>query len=75
MPRLYLAEYHRALTGKHICIACREGILRDNLQYIVADVKFLVRHGIQTTLYHNMANRFANKSIFDYWPIVCLKLQ
>ena len=64
MPRLYLAEYHRALTGKHICIACREGILRDNLQHIVADIKFLVRHGIQTTLYHNMANRFANQKHF-----------
>lgn len=64
MPRLYLAEYHRALAGKHICIACREGILRDNLQHIVADLKFLVRHGIQTTLYHNMANRFANQKHF-----------
>ena len=64
MPRLYLAEYHQALKGKHICIACREGILRDNLSHIVADVKFLVRHGIRTTLYHNMANRFANKKHF-----------
>ena len=64
MPRLYLAEYNRALTGKHICIACREGILRDNLQHIVADIKFLVRHGVHTTLYHNMANRFANQKQF-----------
>lgn len=64
MPRLYLAEYHQALTGKHICIACREGILRDNLPHIIADIKFLVRHGIQTTLYHNMANRFANQKHF-----------
>lgn len=64
MPRLYLTEYHQALTGKHICIACREGILRDNLPHILADVKFLVRHGIQTTLYHNMANRFANHKHF-----------
>jgi N-acetylglutamate synthase-like GNAT family acetyltransferase len=64
MPRLYLAEYNRALTGKHICIACREGILRDNLQHIVADIKFLVRHGVHTTLYHNMANRFANQKHF-----------
>lgn len=64
MPRLYLAEYQQALTGKHICIACREGILRDNLPHILADVKFLVRHGIRTTLYHNMANRFANQKHF-----------
>ena len=66
MPRLYLAEYHRAFTGKAICIACREGILRDNLEYIVADIKFLVRHNIQTTLYHNMANRFANQKHFRF---------
>ncbi|MBM9514770.1 GNAT family N-acetyltransferase [Desulfogranum marinum] len=64
MPRLYLDEYHQALTGKHICIACREGILRDNFPHIVADIKFLVRHGIRTTLYHNMANRFANQKHF-----------
>jgi len=64
MPRLYLAEYHQALTGKHICIACREGILRDNFAHILADVKFLVRHGIRTSLYHNMANRIANRKHF-----------
>jgi amino-acid N-acetyltransferase len=66
MPRLHLAEYNRAFTGKHICIACREGILRDNLEHIVADIKFLVRLGIQTTLYHNMANRFANQKHFRF---------
>lgn len=64
MPRLYLDEYQQALTGKGICIACREGILRDNFAHILADVKFLVRHGIHTTLYHNMANRFANQKHF-----------
>lgn len=64
MPRLYLDEYHQAFTGKHICIACREGILRDNFAHILADTKFLVRHGIQTTIYHNMANRFANQKYF-----------
>ena len=66
MPRLYLEEYHRTFTGTHICIACREGILRDHLQHIVTDIKFLVRHGIQTTLYHNMANRFANQKHFRF---------
>ena len=64
MPRLYLDEYHQALKGKHICIACREGILRDNFAHILADIKFLVRHGIRTTIYHNMANRFANQKHF-----------
>ena len=66
MPRLYLSEYHQAFKGTHICIACREGILRDNLQHIVADIKFLVRCDIQTTLYHNMANRFANQKHFRF---------
>ena len=66
MPRLYLSEYHQSFTGTHICIACREGILRDNLQHIVADIKFLVRCDIQTTLYHNMANRFANQKHFRF---------
>lgn len=64
MPRLYLTEYHQSLTGKHICIACREGILRDNLPHILSDIKFLVRQGIRTTLYHNMANRHANQKHF-----------
>lgn len=64
MPRLYLDEYHQALKDKHICIACREGILRDNLPHIIADVKFLVRNGIRTSLYHNIANRFANQKHF-----------
>ncbi len=66
MPRLYLSEYQRVFIGKHICIACREGILRDNLQHIIADIKFLVRCNIQTTLYHNMANRFANQKHFRF---------
>ena len=66
VPRLYLSEYHQAFTGKHICIACREGILRDNLQHIVADIKYLVRCDVQTTLYHNMANRFANQKHFRF---------
>jgi N-acetylglutamate synthase-like GNAT family acetyltransferase len=64
MPRLYLDEYTRVLTGKKVCIACREGILRDHLKAIIADMKFLSRHGIHTVLYHNMANRFANQHIF-----------
>ncbi len=64
MPRLYLHEYHQALQGQHVCISCREGILRDNFNHIVADLKFLHRQGIRTTLYHNMANRFANQKHF-----------
>jgi len=77
MPRLYLAEYHQALSGKRVCIACREGILRDNFAHILADIKFLNRQSIQTTLYHNIANRFANqkhfKMIADRLPETVIK--
>lgn len=64
MPRLYIEEYTRSLTGKTVCIACREGILRDHFDAVVADVKLLGRHGIRTALYHNIANRFANQRYF-----------
>ncbi len=64
MPRLYLSEYRRVLAGKEVTIACREGILRDHLEHVVADIKFLVRQGIRTTLCHNMANRLANRKHF-----------
>ena len=40
--------------------------MRDNLQHIVADIKYLVRCDVQTTLYHNMANRFANQKHFRF---------
>ena len=63
MPRLYLKEYGRALAGKPVYIACREGILRDHLSEIVADIKFLVRHGLRTHLLHNLPNRFANRKL------------
>lgn len=63
MPRLYLQEYGRVLAGKPVYIACREGILRDHLTEIVADIKFLVRHGVQTHLLHNLPNRFANRKL------------
>jgi len=64
MPRLYIEEYTRALEGKTVCIACREGILRDNLNAVVADLKLLNRQHIGTALYHNIANRFANQKYF-----------
>ncbi len=63
MPKLYLQEYGRALAGKAVFIACREGILRDHFQDIIADVKFLVRHDARPTLLHNMPNRFANQKL------------
>ncbi len=64
MPRLYLKEYTQALLGKTVCIACREGILRDNFDAIVSDLKLIHRQGIQSALYHNIANRFANQKYF-----------
>jgi N-acetylglutamate synthase-like GNAT family acetyltransferase len=64
MPRLYINTYTQALRGRQVVIACREGILRDHLDAILADLKFLTRQGIATTLVHNMANRFANQQHF-----------
>lgn len=64
MPRLYIEEYTRALEGKTVCIACREGILRDNLNAVISDLKLLNRQHIGTALYHNIANRFANQKYF-----------
>ena len=64
MPRLYIKEYTKSLSGKTVCIACREGILRDNFDAIVADIKFLNRQGIQSILYHNIAHRSANRHYF-----------
>jgi N-acetylglutamate synthase-like GNAT family acetyltransferase len=66
MPRLYIKTYTRALRGRQVVIACREGILRDYLDAIVSDIKFLTRQEIPTTLMHNMANRFANQQHFRH---------
>lgn len=63
MTQLYLDEYGKNLVGKRVCIACREGILRDNFAEIVADIKFLARHRILTTLFHNLPKRFANQKL------------
>ncbi len=63
MPQLYIEEYAKHLIGKRVCIACREGILRDNLQDIIADLKFLSRKNILTTLFHNLPNRYANQKL------------
>jgi N-acetylglutamate synthase-like GNAT family acetyltransferase len=63
MPKLYLKEYGRALDGRQVFIACREGSLRDHFQDIIADIKFLVRHAARTVLLHNLPNRFANRKM------------
>ena len=64
MPRLYIEEYTRILAGRHVSIACREGILRDHFAAVINDIKFLNRRGIITTLFHNLPNRFANQKHF-----------
>ena len=64
MPKLHIDEYTRTLSGKTVAIACREGILRDHFADIIADIKFLNRCGLVTTLFHNMSNRFANRQHF-----------
>ncbi len=63
MVQLYLNEYVKNLIGRTVCIACREGILRDHFNEIVADIKYLVRKGVVTTLFHNLPNRFANQKL------------
>jgi len=64
MPQLYIEEYTRSLAGRTVCIACREGILRDHLAAVVADIKLLNRLGIKTIFYHNIAHRVANQKYF-----------
>jgi amino-acid N-acetyltransferase len=63
MPQLYLQEYAKNLAGRRVCIACREGILRDHFTEIVDDLKFLVRKKINTSLFHNLPNRVANQRL------------
>jgi N-acetylglutamate synthase-like GNAT family acetyltransferase len=65
MGQLYLNEYAKNLVGKRVCIACREGILRDNFREIIADIKFLTKNGVETTLFHNLPNRFANQKLLN----------
>lgn len=64
MPRLYIEEYTRVLVGKQVCVACRGAVLQDHIDAVVTDIKFLNRQGVQTLLYHNIANRTANHEIF-----------
>lgn len=64
MPKLYVDEYTKSLAGKHVFIACKEGILRDHFASIIADIKFLNRQGVRTTLFHNISNRFSNQKHF-----------
>lgn len=64
MPRLYIEEYSRALKGKTVCTACRGGILKDNVDTVLADLKFLNRQGVHTVFYHSMPNRVSHKPIF-----------
>ena len=64
MPKLYVDEYSKSLSGKPVFIACREGIFRDHFADILADIKFLNRHGVITHLFHNISNRFSNQKHF-----------
>ncbi|NNG02273.1 MAG: GNAT family N-acetyltransferase [Desulfobacteraceae bacterium] len=64
MPKLYIDEYKHVLKGRTIFIACREGIFRDHFSSIIMDIKFLNRLGLDTHLFHNISNRFANQKLF-----------
>lgn len=66
MPKLYLGEYKKSLSGSDILVACREGILRNHLDEIIHDLKFIQRQGINVTLVHTLPNRFANRKHFRY---------
>jgi len=63
MKVLYLDEYKRAMKGKNIFIACREGILRDHFIEIINDIKFLNRQDINTFFFHNISKKLANHRI------------
>lgn len=63
MPQLYLNEYLKNLVGRRVCIACREGILRNHFNDIIADIKYLVRNMVVTTLFCNLPNRLANQKL------------
>ena len=65
MPKLYIKEYRKALVGKTLLIACREGILRDHFSHIIEDIRFLDRQGVDTIFLHNLSNRFANQKHFS----------
>ena len=65
MPQFYLEEYGRALAGRRVFIACREGILRDQHKSIIADIKFLHRFGAETTLFHNLPHRHASQKLLN----------
>lgn len=71
MPRLYLEEYRQALEGQTILIACRESVLREHFRAILADVKFLIRQGLQVQLLHNLPNRLA---LHKYFEIMAARL-
>jgi len=63
MPQFYLEEYGRALAGRPVLIACREGILRDHHKSAIADIKFLNRFRAKTTLFHNLPHRHASQKL------------
>ena len=43
--KLFIEEYTRAHAWKDVVIAAREWILRDNIDNIIKDIRFLVRKG------------------------------
>jgi amino-acid N-acetyltransferase len=64
MPRLYIEEYTRALMGKTVCTACRGGVLKDHVESVIADIKFLNRQKVDTVFYHNLPNRPSHQKTF-----------
>ncbi|PID75235.1 MAG: hypothetical protein CSA20_08435 [Deltaproteobacteria bacterium] len=65
MSQTYFQEYAKKLAGKRVCIACREEILREHLDKLIPDIRFLTRQGIQTTLFHNLPDGFTNQDFLE----------
>ena len=60
--KLYIDHYSKVHKWKTMTFVVREGILRDNLSFIVEDLKFLIRHWIKIVLYHNIAPNLWNNT-------------
>lgn len=63
--KLFIEEYTRAHAWKDVVIAAREWILRDNIDNIIKDIRFLVRKGVHVLLVHNIPDNLWNRSFIS----------
>jgi len=65
--KLYLENYKQVHKWKKMAFAVREWVLRSNHSLIVPDLKFLVKHGIEVIVYHNIGvNKWSQKFLSEY---------